>query len=90
MIHNWDIQELMKGEKIIDSKKKCNLICSKSSWKDFLQTSPVNYLKFLQNCNKTQKFKGNYFLIAFLIDPSTPMNDQDRISPYKIYTISTR
>ena len=79
----------MKGEKIIDSKKSATSFVVKVPAKT-LQTSPVNYLKFLQNCNKTQKFKGNYLLIAFLIDPSTPMNDPDRISPYNIYTISTR
>ena len=37
-----------------------------------------------------KKFELNLLTFYYLLNPLTPMSDQDRISPYNINTISSR
>ena len=52
---------------------------------------------FCDDCFNYYNYNYYYFLMVFIwkqtiekINPLTPMNDQDRISPYNINTISNR
>ena len=47
----------------------------------------VIYLSFLVFISLSSIFPIH---ICFVVNPFTPMSDQDRISPYNINTISTR
>ena len=45
---------------------------------------------FFLGWHHKNKYKGDKNKEEILVNPLTPMSDQDRISPYNINTISTR
>ena len=45
---------------------------------------------FFLGWHNKNKYKGEKNKEEILVNPLTPMSDQDRISPYNINTISTR